>query len=125
MTRLMLSLLFSTVTLPAYAEQFSIECPWIAPQFLTFDTESNRAVYEGEAGTALKGRITRVTRDQIEFELLRVGTPKFELVWDQALGKLTWIGLANDPSRPTKVFECSKTRLRPILQIYDRMAPYD
>lgn len=34
-----------------------------------------------------------------------------------------WVGLPGDPTRPTMTFNCSKNGLRPILTIYDQIAP--
>lgn len=107
------------------SEQFSIRCILTQPFFVTFDLSSKRVVYESEAGTALKGHVNSATDGEIRFDLLRVGSPKFELVWSQRESRLTSLGLPNDPSRPTQSVDCTKMDPRPILSIYDRIAPYE
>jgi hypothetical protein len=107
----------------AMAEQFSLQCVWYEPYFVTFDTDGRRVVFESPAGSALAGRIHASTTEKIDFDLLRAGQSKFDLTWSHGDGKLTWIGLPGDPSRPTVVHECSRTTKRPILSSYDSILP--
>jgi hypothetical protein len=109
---------------PALAEQFSIECPWIYDVYITFDTDALRVVYEVANGSALKGQITLMSPQEVRFDLLRVGTPPFNLIWNTQTGKLTSVGIPSDPTRPTTVHDCHRAPLRPILSLYDRIAPY-
>lgn len=122
-----LAMLFLTTILyrHASAEQFSIECQWIQSYFVSFDTDTKRVVHESIAGTALKGRISVATAEEIRFTLLRVGTPPFELIWRPSGGKLTWLDLPGDPTRRGAESICRRTALRSILFEYEGIAPYD
>jgi hypothetical protein len=118
---LMISLTLSTA---AIAEQYSIRCErdaWL--HYVTFDTASNRAIYENANGTPQKGQIISSSTGGIVFDLLQVGGPKYDLVWRPADGTLTVLGLSENSARPTIVMKCSKTDLRPILPYYDGIAP--
>ncbi len=107
----------------ANAEQFSIKSEQTGWHFMTFDTQEGKVVYETAGGRALKGHIAASTQDDIRFDLLQSGSPKFDLIWKRAEGTLTWIGLPNDATRATVILNCSRTELRPILSIYDSIAP--
>jgi hypothetical protein len=107
----------------ANAEQFSITCEQAGWHFMTFDTRERKVVYETPARRALKGQITAESDNEIRFSLLQMGSPNFDVIWNRADGILTWIGLPNDPSRPTATIDCSKTELRPVLRKYDNIPP--
>jgi hypothetical protein len=107
----------------ANAEHFSIKCEQTGWHFMTFDTQEGKVVYETASGRALKGHIAATTEGEIRFDLLQMGSPKFDLIWKRAEGVLTWIGLPNDATRPTVTLNCIRTELRPILSMYDNIAP--
>jgi hypothetical protein len=118
-----LSLILSSV---AVAEQFSIKCAREEWHYVTFDTETNRVIYESPSGLALKGRIITASRNEIAFDLIKIGSPKFDLTWrpdETGDGTLTWIGLPNNPERQTVIVKCSGAALRPILSFYEQIAP--
>ena|SRR5687767_7576526 len=123
MLRVITMIISLTLSSAAIAEQFSIRCAREVWHFVTFDTDLNRVVYESASGSALKGEITSMTADEIKFDLVQLGSPKFDVIWRQNDGTLTWIGLPGDPTRPTMIFNCTKNMLRPILSIYDQIAP--
>jgi hypothetical protein len=123
MLRFITLIISLTLNSAAIAEQFSIRCAREVWHYVTFDTESNRVVYESASGSALKGQIISSIGDEIKFDLIQLGSPKFDLIWRQDDGTLTWIGLSGDPTRPTMTFNCAKNPLRPILSIYDQIAP--
>src|SRR5262249_44939041 len=104
----------------AMAEQFSLECAWYEPYFLTFDTEAGQAIFESPAGSALAGRVHSLAAGRIEFDLLRVGQSKLDLIWDGGEGKLTWIV---PPDEPAVIHTCSRATIRPILKSYDSILP--
>jgi hypothetical protein len=110
----------------AIGEQFSIQCEWIQPYYVSFDTDRKRAVHESFHGqTALKGRISDVSASALLFNLVRAHTIAFELVWNEAEGTLTWIGLPDDPTGTTQVSKCHRTALRPLLSNWDRIPPLE
>jgi hypothetical protein len=128
MLRFITLIFLLTVSSAAVAEQFSIKCAREEWHFVTFDTETNRVVYESPSGLALKGRIITASRNEIVFDLIKIGSPKFDLTWrpdEGGDGTLTWIGLPNNPERQTVIVRCSGAALRPILQFYERIAPMD
>jgi|SRR5215213_6313947 len=123
MIRFITLIISLTLSSAAAAEQFSIRCAREVWHYVTFDTDLNRVVYESASGSALKGQIISVTADEIKFDLVQLGSPRFEVNWRQNDGTLTWIGLPGDPTRPTMTFNCTKNQLRSILSIYDQIAP--
>ena len=127
MTRSLVLLFLVTLSTSAAAEQFSIKCYLMQAYYVTFDTETKRVVYESPGsdgplgGSATKGTINSEISNELKFELVWKGMPKFDLVWDSSTRRLTWIGVSSDSTRPTKVFECERVDPRPILSMYDRI----
>lgn len=113
-----------TLSSAAIAEQFSITCERQPDlHYVTFDTETKRVVYESSGATILKGEIISLSGDGVTFDLIKIGGPKYDLIWRKAEGSLTVKGLADNPERPTIVMKCSVTNLRNILPFYDGIAP--
>jgi hypothetical protein len=46
---------------------------------------------------------------------------QFDLVWDERKRLLTWIGVANNPARPTTTHECVVTKPRSIMESYPNL----
>jgi hypothetical protein len=124
MVRSALCLLMILLSSPSVAEQFSIKCDrdggWY---FITFDNVSNRAVVESPSGSAQRGHIISTTNDEILFDLLNVGQPKHDFVWNRRDGTCRRTNQLS--GQPTFVLQCVAAELRPILSIYDRIAPYE
>ena len=124
MIRLIALIFAIIISSTATAEQFSIMCERQASlQYLTFDTETNRVIYESAGATYMKGTITSSSQNEISFELFEPGRPKYELIWRAAERNVTIIGLPNSPERPTSVMKCDRTSLRNVLPFYDGIAP--
>ena len=58
----------------------------------------------------------------VKFKIGRGTSEKYDLLWDERSRSLTWIGVANDPTRPTKVQECIVTKPRSIMEIYAELS---
>jgi hypothetical protein len=46
---------------------------------------------------------------------------QFDLVWDERKRLLTWIGVADNPARPTTTHECVVTKPRSIMESYPNL----
>jgi hypothetical protein len=125
MTRVASACLLSFWASSAVAAQFSIECAWVQPYYVTFDTETKRAIFESPASRQLRGRITNAAEGRLDFYLLMVSEPKFDLIWNFHDKKLTWVGLPHDVTRQTVVNNCVEIGLRPVLSKYDEIPPRD
>jgi len=115
-----------TLNSVAAAEQFSIRCERDAwHHYATFDTDTNRVVYETDSGPPFKGEITSSSTDELIFYLVQPGRQKYDLIWRPHEGIVTVIGLPDNPARPTIIMKCVKTNLRNILPFYDGIAPME
>jgi hypothetical protein len=126
MVRLIALLISLALGSPAVAEQFSIKCAQEDWYHFTFDTETSRIVFESASGMALKGKIAAASKDEIRFDLVKIASPKFDLIWqrrDRGESTLTWVGVPNNPERQTVNMTCIRTELRPVLSFYDQIAP--
>jgi hypothetical protein len=73
-----------------------------------------------EGGSVYPGEIQSASEHRIEFS---VGWDrKFDLVWDSQDRTVTWKGVPNDSSRPTKVHQCTQVEAGSILMLYERLA---
>lgn len=96
---------------------------WATLPLIKFWRSTNRAAVESPSGSAQRGHIISATNDEILFDLLNVGQPKHDFVWNRRDGTC-W--RTNQPSgQPTFILQCVATELRPILSIYDRIAPLE
>jgi hypothetical protein len=112
-----------TMSSAATAEQFSIGCERQGSlHYVTFDTDLKRVIYENASEIPIKGQIISASGDEITFDLIQIGRPKYNLIWRPAEGELTVIGLPDNPARPTIVMSCRKDYLRPVLRFYDKIA---
>jgi hypothetical protein len=120
-----LACILSLCASSAVAAQFSIECAWIEPYYVTFDTDAKHVIFESPAQMRLRGRIIHSTEERLDFDLLRVGSSKSDLIWNAKDKKLTWVGVPGDSTRQTVIHDCVEVRLRPVLSKYDEIQPRD
>jgi hypothetical protein len=104
-------LAMSACSRPASAQSFAIRCidrMIDMPYFLTFYADTGKVVFKGTMGSFLEGTVTASGPDRTTFMLSRSNNPPdFELVWDQASSTLTWVGIPDDPQRPTVKSTCT------------------
>ena len=99
-------------------EPYSLSCTDLnQPYFFTLDRQSKKVVMEGLYGaTVFSGSIENVNGRRTAFSVGK-GPSVFALVWDEEAGTITWQGVPNDKSRPTKVNQCTRVKARSILDI--------
>jgi hypothetical protein len=100
-------------------DAFSLTCPGqYAPYFVTLDRSTRIVVLETQsAAETMSGNITEA--DDGSTRLAVAGrSGQFDLVWDERKRLLTWIGVADNPARPTTSHECTVTRPRSIMETY-------
>ena len=106
----------------AGARPFSLRCAPLnfLTAFFTMDRETRKVVmFSLEGGSVYPGEIQSASEHHIEFS---VGiAPKFDLVWDSSAGTVTWKGVPNDSSRPTKVHQCTQVQAGSVLMLYERL----
>ena len=103
-------------------DAFSLTCTGeMGAYFVTLDRATKTAVLETYAtGQIMSGEITGVDDGAMKFTV--TGRPdQFHLVWDERKRLLTWIGVAGNPSRPTKNHECAVTRPRSVMESYSNL----
>jgi hypothetical protein len=105
-------------------DAFSLSCPGntVKYYFITLDRATKVVVLETEGHSILPGNITGVDDGVIKFKVGRGPSEQYDLLWDERSQSLTWIGIANDPTRPTKVQECIATKPRSIMEIYAELS---
>jgi hypothetical protein len=105
-------------------DAFSLSCPGntVKYYFITLDRAAKVVVLETEAQRILSGDITGIDDGIVKFKIGEGPSRIFELLWDERSRSLTWIGIANDPTRPTKVQECIVTKPRSIMEIYAKLS---
>lgn len=103
-------------------DAFSLTCPakTVGSYFITMDRATKSIVMELEhfAGV-LSGNITSMDDGVIKFTFGRGPSDSHDAEWDERKKSLTFIGIENDPSRPTMVQECNVTKLRSIIEGID------
>ncbi|WP_143199843.1 hypothetical protein [Bradyrhizobium sp. NAS80.1] len=100
-------------------DTFSLACPGqYSPYFVTLDRSTRIVVLETQsAAEIMSGNITGADDDSIRFTVAgRSG--QFDLVWNDRKRLLTWIGVADNPARPTTSHECTVTTPRSIMETY-------
>ena len=106
-------------------DAFSLTCPGnTGPFFITLDRATKIVVVETEHTTSLlSGNITGIDNGVIKFTIWTqsVGRP-LDALWDERNLSLTFIGVPNDPTGPTKVQQCTVTKPRSIMVYYDEWA---
>lgn len=103
-------------------DAFSLTCTGeMGAYFATLDRATKIVVLETyAAGQIMSGEITGVDDGAMKFTV--TGRPdQFDLVWDERKRLLTWIGVAGNPSRPTKTHECAVTKPRSIMESYPNL----
>lgn len=126
MSRLITLIILLALSSPAYSEQFSIGCERQGSlHYVTFDTDLKRVIYENASEIPIKGKIISASGDEIRFDLIQMGRPKYDVIWRPAEGKLTVTGLPDNPARPTIVMNCRRDYLRPVLRFHDKIAPME
>ena len=100
-------------------DAFSLSCPGntVEYYFITLDRTTKVVVLETEGRRILPGNITGIDDGVVKFEIGRDPSEQYDLLWDERSRSLTWIGIANDPTRPTTVKECIVTKPRSIMEI--------
>jgi hypothetical protein len=104
-------------------DAFSLTCPGqYGPYFVTLDRSTKTVVLETQsAAEIMSGNITGADDGLIRFGVAgRSG--QFDLLWDERKKMLTWIGVPDNPSRPTTSHECTVTAPRSIMVYYDEWA---
>ncbi|MET4036790.1 hypothetical protein ABIB94_008760 [Bradyrhizobium sp. JR7.2] len=104
-------------------DAFSLTCPGqYGPYFVTLDRSTRTVVLETYAAAeTMSGNIAGADDGSIRFAVAgRSG--QFDLVWDERKRLLTWIGVADNPARPTTSHECTVTGPRSIMESYAQLA---
>jgi len=104
-------------------DAFSLTCPGqYGPYFVTLDRSTKTVVVETQSETEImSGNITAADDGSIRFAVAgRSG--QFDLRWDERKQMLTWIGVPDNPSRPTTSHECTVTAPRSIMESYAQLA---
>lgn len=104
-------------------EPFSLTCPGqYGPYFVTLDRSTKMIVLETQAAAeTMSGNITGADDSSIKFTVVgRSG--QFDLAWDEGKRLLTWIGVVDNPARPTTSHECTVTTPRSIIETYTNLA---
>jgi hypothetical protein len=103
-------------------DAFSLRCIGDgSPYFVTMDRLTRAVVLEIKTGRTLVGEIKSIAGPQISFTVSWLSFDPGDGVWDEQSGKLTWIGVPNDPTRPTKIQECTVTKVRSIMEFYPNL----
>jgi hypothetical protein len=102
-------------------DAFSLSCPGntVKYYFITLDRATKVVVLETEAAISLPGNITDIDNGVIKFTFGRGPSDQHDALWDERSRSLTFVGVANNPARPTKVQECVVTKPRSIMEIYE------
>jgi hypothetical protein len=103
-------------------DAFSLTCPGqYGPYFVTLDRATRIVVLETQsAAETMSGNITGTDDGSVRFAVVgRSG--QFDLVWDERKRLLTWIGVADNPARPTTTHECVVTKPRSIMESYPNL----
>ena len=89
-------------------DAFSLSCPGntVKYYFITLDRATKVVVLETEAAISLPGNITDIDNGVIKFTFGRGPSDQHDALWDERSRSLTFVGVANNPARPTKVQEC-------------------
>ncbi len=99
-------------------DAFSLRCTGpSAYYFITLDRSTKAVVYQVVRGTGLSGEIKSISGHEIKFTL--GFKDQYELVWNEQKRELTWIGIPNNPARPTKTEECTAMKVQSIMELYD------
>ena len=102
-------------------DAFSLTCAGqYGPYFVTLDRVTKIVVLETYAAESMSGGTTGADDGAIRFAVTgRSG--QFDLVWDEGKRLLTWIGVADNPARPTTIHECIVTKPRSIMESYPNL----
>ena len=104
-------------------DAFSLRCRGnTVYYFITLDRSTKTVVLETEARRILPGDIKNIAGHDISFTVGHNPSEQFDLVWDEQSRSLTWIGIPNDPARPTKTQECTVMKARSVLELYGRLS---
>lgn len=105
-------------------DAFSLTCPGqYGPYFVTLDRSTKTVVLETQsAAETMSGNVTGANDGSIRFAVAGRSGSQFDLVWDERKRLLTWIGVADDPARPTTSHECAVTGPRSIMESYAQLA---
>lgn len=90
--------------------------------FFTLDRATKTVVLETEAGRSLPGDIKSIAGPEIGFTVGYNPDDEFDLVWNEQSRSLTWVGIPNNPARPTKTQECIAIKARSIMELYGRLS---
>ena len=103
-------------------DSFSLSCPanTVKYYFITLDRATKVVVLETEASSILPGNITAIDDGVIRFTVGRGPSEQFDLLWNERSRSLTWIGVPDNPTRPTKIQECIVTSPRSIMEVLAR-----
>jgi hypothetical protein len=108
----------------AGSRPFSLRCATdsnFLTAFFTMDRETKKvAALSLEGGSVYPGEIQTASEHRIEFFVGK--DPKFDLVWDSHEGTVTWKGIPNESSRPTRVHQCKQVQAGSVLMLYERLA---
>jgi hypothetical protein len=103
-------------------DAFSLSCNGVGqPYFVTMDRSTRAVVLETESGRTLIGEIKSIAGSQMSFTVSYYSVDHYDLLWDEQSRALTWIGIPNNPTRPTKTQECTVTKVRSIMEFYPRL----
>jgi hypothetical protein len=105
-------------------DAFSLSCPGnTGPFFITMDRVTKTVVVENEHSSGgSSGNITSMKDGVIKFTFGPGPTSQTEAVWDEGIRSLTLIFATGDPVRPNRVFECTVTKPRSIMEGYEDWA---
>ena len=105
-------------------DAFSLSCPGntVPHYYITLDRSTKTVVLETEGSSIEPGNITSIVDHEIKFAVGRNPNKQFDLLWDERSRSLTWIGISNDPTRPTKTQECVVTKARSIMEYYEQLS---
>jgi hypothetical protein len=102
-------------------DAFSLSCPGnTGLYFVTLDRATKTVVVENEHGAGgFSGNIADINDGVIKFTFGPGPSDQHDALWDERSRSLTLIGVAGNPTRPTKVQECTVTKPRSIMEGYE------
>jgi hypothetical protein len=104
-------------------DAFSLSCPGNTGLFfITMDRVTKSVVVETEHFSGvISGDITGVSDGIIKFSYGRGPSDQHDALWDGERKSLTFIGVEDNPARPSQVKQCTVTGPRSILVYYDEL----
>ena len=103
-------------------DAFSLTCTGqLGAYFVTLDRVTKLVVLETYAAAQImSGNITGADDGTVRFAAAGL-SGQFDLVWDERKRLLSWIGVVDNPARPTTIHECVVTKPRSIMKSYPNL----